>query len=80
MPAFRAIVLPYRWADEDEDSQLEKISLSKETILQEEALTTWVEQQIQSEPCADFPRAVQKFLMTYSYYGQGLPKVRLPPS
>lgn len=77
-PAFRAIVLPYRWANEDEGSQLEKISLSKEWPVQNEWLVHWVEKQIQSEPCMDFPRAVSRFLMNYTHYGKGLPKVGDP--
>ena len=79
-PALSAYVQPYRWEDENEDSQLEKAAFSSEHPISYEMLQHWVEQELEtpSERKLDFPRVVQKFLMAYARDGYGLPKVRHP--
>ncbi|KAL6869296.1 hypothetical protein ACO1O0_000620 [Amphichorda felina] len=75
-PALSAYVQPYRWEDENEDSQLEKAAFSSEHPISYEMLQQWVEQELEtpSERKLDFPRVVQKFLMAYARDGYGLPK------
>lgn len=74
-PALSAYVQPYRWKDEDEDSQLEKAAFCSDYPPRHEMLQQWVEQQIRYERGSDFPVAVQRFLMEYAHEGRGLPKV-----
>ncbi|KAF4123408.1 hypothetical protein GMORB2_6109 [Geosmithia morbida] len=76
-PALSAYVQPYRWQDEDEDSQLEKAAFCRDYPPKHEELQKWVENRIQHERGSEFPQVLQRFLMAYSREGSGLPKHRL---
>ncbi|UNI14947.1 hypothetical protein JDV02_001524 [Purpureocillium takamizusanense] len=72
-PALRAIVQPYKSNDDSDEAK--KADFPRDHVPSHEALQRWVEGQIRREyNSADFPRALQSFLLAYSEGGRSLPK------
>lgn len=76
-PSLRATVQAYTSSgDSEETGNPKKADFPRDHVPSHETLQSWVEGQIRREHKADFPQALQSFLLAYSEGGRNLPKVR----
>ncbi|POR31777.1 Uncharacterized protein TPAR_08018 [Tolypocladium paradoxum] len=74
-PSLRATVQAYTSNDDlEETGNPKKADFPRDHVPSHETLQSWVEGQIRREHTADFPQALQSFLLAYSEGGRDLPK------
>jgi hypothetical protein len=76
-PALDATVQAYKSENGTDRGACSKVDFPRESVPSHGALQRWVENQIRLENGPDFRKSVQNFLLQYSEYGFGLPKVNI---